>query len=302
MLIVKMLKTSKWPVLILGLCVIGLAILVAPKVWAANFPPEQSSGSIGLQGTIASPPPKQAATIATPVNGASFNNIPITINGLCPSGLLIKIFSNNVFVGSEQCDHGSYSIQIDLFAGQNDLVARDYDALDQAGPDSNTVTVTFNDALTAQFGSRVSLTSPYAKRGVDPGSTLSWPIIISGGNGPYAVSVDWGDGAPTTLLSQPFTGTINITHIYKTAGVYTIIVKATDVNGTEAFLQLVGVANGAVQSSASAKSGGNTAPPQAEWWPALAMIPLILAAFWVGQRHELFTIRRQLEKSRGRDR
>ena len=107
----------------------------------------------------------------------------------------LKIFSNNVFIGSTTCRGGSYTLQTTLFAGANALVARVYDALDQTGPDSNTVNVTYNDAQFAQFGTVVSLTSLYARRGVNPGTSLSWPLILSGGVGPYAVSVDWGDGS-----------------------------------------------------------------------------------------------------------
>ncbi len=59
------------------------------------------------------------------------------MSGICPGDLLVKIFKNNVFAGSVQCKNGSYSIVIDLFSGQNELVARVYDALDQPGPDSN---------------------------------------------------------------------------------------------------------------------------------------------------------------------
>ncbi|HVX24242.1 MAG TPA: PKD domain-containing protein [Candidatus Saccharimonadales bacterium] len=266
--------------------------------WAANqFPDETSSGSIGLQGTISTAPPKRGATITVPSNGASFTTVPITVSGLCPSKLLVKIFANNVFVGSTICKNGSYSLRVNLFDGQNDLVARVYDALDQAGPDSNIVKVTFNDVQFARFGTRVQLTSNYAERGAPPGQELDWPIILSGGNGPYAISVDWGDGGPTDLMSRQTSGTFNVKHTYKTAGVYNVIVKATDKNGGEAFLQLVAVATGATQNNA--KGNGSTAVRvEVLWWPALAMLPLIFATFWVGRRHELYTLRKQLEKSR----
>ncbi|HEY4963118.1 MAG TPA: PKD domain-containing protein [Candidatus Saccharimonadales bacterium] len=291
-------KISRWLVAF-SLLISTMTFGFSQTAFAANFPPESSNGSVGLQGTISTAAPTHGATITTPVNGASFSSLPVTVNGLCPNGLLVKLFANNVFIGSVNCSNSSYSLQVDLFAGQNDLVARVYDALDQAGPDSNTVIVTFNDAQSLQYGSRVALTSPFAKEGANPGSTLTWPIIISGGSGPYAISVDWGDGSPTSLISQPFTGTLNITHVYKTAGVYTIIVKATDINKTEAFLQLVGVANGAAQSNTNGNAKNNTTlKVEVLWWPAVAMLPLIFAAFWIGQRHELFSLRKQIEKTR----
>ena len=279
-----------------------VAVLPLARVSAANqFPDQSSSGSIGLQGTISTAPPKTGATITAPGNGASFNALPITVSGLCPKGLLVKLFSNNVFVGSTQCDTGSYSLQVDLFSGQNDLVARVYDALDQAGPDSNTVIVTFNDANFVLYGTQVLLTSIYAERGAPPSQELSWPILLSGGTAPYAISIDWGDGTPTDLMSQPTAGGFTIKHIYKSAGVYKVIVKATDKNGDTAFLQLVGVATGAVQASAGGKSGSSSVRTIVIWWPCLLMLPLIVAAFWAGRRNELYVLRKKLEKSRDKE-
>ncbi|HEX4774686.1 MAG TPA: hypothetical protein VH234_04165 [Candidatus Saccharimonadales bacterium] len=256
------------------------------------------SGSVGIQGVIPSPPPSRGATISVPGSGAVFTNIPITVSGLCPTGLLIKIFDNNVFVGSVVCAGGSYSVPVDLFNGQNQLVVRDYDALDQSGPDSNTVIVTFNDAQFLAFGTRISLSSAYAERGAAPGTELDWPILLSGGTGPYALSVDWGDGTSPDLSSQPSSGTITIKHTYKVAGVYRVIVKATDKNGEEAFLQLVGQATGAIQSNTTAKGSTELVKTTVIWWPCLLMLPLILAAFWTGRRHELYSLRKSLEKAR----
>src|SRR5579862_8573775 len=149
---------------------LGLILLLAVPALAEAANPPPQSGSVGLEGTISTAPPTHGATIAVPGNGAVFTSVPITVSGLCPTGLLVKIFDNNVFVGSTLCAHGSYSLQIDLFSGRNDLIARVYDALDQAGPDSNTVTVTFNDAQFLQFGPQLTLTSAYAERGAPPGS------------------------------------------------------------------------------------------------------------------------------------
>lgn len=287
------------PLTLLIVFIVSLVLFLSwHKTYASNFPPQTSDGSIGLQGTISTAPPSKGATITTPVNGAVFSSLPITVNGLCPDNLLVKLFSNNVFIGSTQCTNNSFSLQVDLFPLQNELIARVYDSLDQAGPDSNTVTVTFNDAQTVQFGSRVVLTSSFAREGVNPGSVLTWPIIISGGNSPYAVSVDWGDGSPSTLLSEASPGTFNIVHTYKNSGVYNVVIKATDTNKTEAFLQLVAVSNGAAQSNSSSNANNTSLKVEVEWWPAVAMLPLVFASFWIGQRHELYTLRKQLERNR----
>ncbi len=299
-------QAASWLSGFAGLCLCTL-VLSTPLASALGSQQNPQSGSVGLQGTVASPPPTQAATIGVPGNGQTFTSMPITISGLCKTGLLVKVYSNNIFVGAAYCVGGSFSLQANLFSGRNDLVARVYDSLDQAGPDSNTVSVTFNDVQFAQFGTRVTLTSSFAQLGADPGKELDWPIILSGGFGPYAVSTDWGDGTSPTLQSELFPGNITVKHVYNSAGIYKVIVKATDKNGTVAFLQLVGVANGKVSQSvtggaAGASSGTGTGLSTTKtniiWWPMLLLLPLIFSSFWLGRRHELFSLRKQLERSR----
>jgi hypothetical protein len=289
--------------LFLGLSLLAAMLLPGTALAAGQFPPETALGSIGLEGIISSAAPTQGPTITTPSNGASFNTIPITVAGLCPGKLLIKVFDNNVFMGSTLCTNGSYRLQINLFSGQNQLVARDYDALDQAGPDSNTVTVTFNDAQFAEFGTHVQLTSDYAERGAPPNQELDWPVNISNGTAPYAISTDWGDGSPTDLMSVAAPGGLTLKHTYKAAGVYKMIVKATDKNGGTAYLQLVAVSTGAITSNSTqgGKNGSGLIVTKVLWWPAVAMLPLIFGAFWVGRRHELYSLRKQLEKSRDQE-
>lgn len=294
-----------WAALALVIMVCSMSSVVE----AASPPPQNpQTGSVGLEGTISAPPPTQGAVINNPSNGRSFSSLPITVSGTCPTKLLVKLFSNNIFIGAQVCTGGAFSIQVDLFNGGNDLIARVYDELDQGGPDSNTVHVTYDDANNGGFESRVSLTSDYARKGANPGQTLVWPIILSGGSGPYAISIDWGDGKPATLKSQTFPGTFDVSHVYDAAGVYRIIVKATDSKGSTAYLQLVGVANGAVAGSASSGSGSGGASKvititktQMVIWPSLITIPLILLTFWIGRRYELLSLRKRIENSASGD-
>ena len=277
--------------------VMAAVLLVAPAVYAQSQNPQD--GAIGVQGRLSAPPPTVGATISFPSNGQGFNTLPVTVSGICPNDLLVKIFKNNVFAGSVMCANGSYSLVIDLFNGQNELVARVYDALDQAGPDSNVVTVVYTDSRSGT-ASRVSLTSNFAKRGANPSETLVWPIILSGGNGPYAISVDWGDGKTPDLISRPFPGTFDIEHVYDSPGIYNIIVKATDANGGVAFLQLVGVANGALSQDSGGQAATDSGAAQAQttilWQPAALLIPLILFTFWLGKKYELKMLKKRIEQ------
>ncbi len=285
-----MIRTAKNTLL---LAVSALTLLVVAVPVSAQV---QEGGSVGLEGRISSEPPKQGATISFPRDGTASNNQTTTVSGICPSGLLVKVFRNNVFAGSVMCVNGSFSLQIDLFPGRNEIVVRVFDDLDQAGPDSNVVVVNL-PMDTIASPNRVTLTSTFAKRGANPGQTLTWPITLSGGNGPYAITVDWGDGKTEDIISQAFPGTFNITHVYDSPGVYNIIVRATDRNGVLAFLQLVGVANGPAGQ-------GNTADSKDEasaitrtrvlWQPAALALPLIVLASWLGGRYVIRILRKRL--------
>jgi hypothetical protein len=229
-----------------------------------------------------------------PGNGQSFSSLPITVSGFCVNNTTVEIYKNNVFAGSTPCQNNSYRLQIDLFDGRNDLIAREYDDLNQAGPDSNTVTVNFSSPVPA-LGPRVTLTSEFSKRGANPGSILNYPVSLSGGTGPYAISVDWGDKTKTDLFTQQVPGLLNLQHTYAQSGVYNIIIRATDANGNAAFLQVVGIGNGPIQKTGSTASGIITSEKtKIIWWPILVLFVMMIIAFFIGRRQQLEAIRRRL--------
>lgn len=280
------------------LSIVGLTCLVALTFFGTSVSAvTQQPGSVGIEGRIPSNPPTQAPTITIPSNGQSFSSLPITVAGRCTTGLLVEIFKNNVFAGSVVCTNGSYSLKIDLFSGRNDLIARAYDDLNQASPDSPTVSVTFNDGL-PNTGPRVSLTSVYAKRGANPNANLNWPLTLSGGAGPYAVSVDWGDKTSPDLFSRQAAGDFDIQHTCGQSGIYNVTVKVTDTNGSTAFLQVVAICNGSIQQSATPSGAGNTTSKSTLGWVFWAVvglfIPILLSSFWLGKQHQLQTIRDRL--------
>ncbi len=280
-------------------CLITLGSNI-PSVYAVVNP---QNGAVGLEGTINGPPPSVGATITTPGNGQSFTTLPITVAGLCPSGLLIKVYDNNIFAGSTECTNGSYDLKISLFDGTNSLISIDYDALNQQGPNSNNVTVSYTSAQFASFGTQLTISSNYSQLGSSPGTQLSWPININGGTSPYALSIDWGDGTPSKLMSVSSAGPLSLTHTYQLAGTYTVTVQGTDKNGQPAFLQVVSVISGPVQRLASSSSTSSTSKTEIitiSIWAKIAMLCLlilIIIAFWVGRRYELIAIRRKIEKS-----
>ena len=260
------------------------------------------NGSVGIQGTVTAPPPATAPIISIPCSGANISRSPVTISGICDSDLLVKVFKNGVFGGSVQCQNGSYSMSMDLFNGRNDLIAKQYDLLDQESPSSAIVSVLYSDNLPNETSvQRITLTTNFAKKGVNPGQKLIWPFAISGGAGPYAITVEWGDGE-NSLISIANPGEFSIDHSYKNPGSYTVIVKAVDSTGKTALLQVVAITNGELSQVGTTKNGSSNSTTDSAktttrilWQPAAIMIPFIASTFWLGKRYAIYRLRKKIE-------
>lgn len=286
-----------------GAYLLALFVLVQPAGAINQLPtPDPIPGSYGLAATKTQEAPTSAATITTPGNGASFSSSPITVAGTCTSELLVQIYNNGVMVGSVMCENGSFSMQASLFAGVNEFTAIMYDDLEQAGPTSNIVTVNYTDSNITAFGQLITLTSSYGRRSAPVNSELTWPLQLTGGLGPYAFSIDWGDGESAELKSQSLAGLVTIAHNYKRAGIYNVNVRVTDVNGLSAFLQVVAVSSGKVDGAAGA--GGTTedttgvAQTQILWVPAVVSLGLLLPTFWLGRRSQIVSLHNKMLKER----
>lgn len=293
---------SQWALpAIAGMCLLILLACTQSANALTPIPePDPQPGSYGLEATKRQPPPTRAPSIATPGNGGSFTTSPITVTGICQTDLLVQVYNNDVMVGAVICKGGSFSLKVSLFAGKNELSAIMYDDLGQPGPKSKVVTVTYNNAQFTSFGELITLTSSYGRRSAAAGSPLRWPLQLSGGTGPYAFSLDWGDGSSTELKSQPITGLLTVAHTYKKAGIHQANVRVTDVNGVSAFLQVVAVANGKVDTPAATeddKSDG-ASKPTVLWIPTAVSIAFLIPAFWLGRLSQLTSIRNKMLKER----
>ena len=260
--------------LLLGTFLILCALLSAKLVLA-----ESQSGSVGLSGKVVASAPSEAPVISVPADQSHFEESPITVSGICETDLLIKIYINEIFSGSVMCVNSKFSLEVDLFAGENEIVARAYDNLDQAGPDSKTVTVYFDASI-----SDLRLTSDYARQSVDPREILTWPVTIAGGSAPYAVSIDWGDGR-TSLKSLLKAGEFEIEHAYLYSGIYKVVVRAVDVDGNRTVLQLVAVSKG-VSTAPSTEPASDKPKEVVLIQPMVIFITFMISTFWLGKRYE----------------
>lgn len=302
-MIYKIRLSAQWALSItIGICLLALFIFIRPTAALTPIPtPAPKPGSYGIEATKKQPPPTQGATITTPGNGSSFATSPVTVNGICPKGLLVQVYNNGVMVGAVMCTSGTFSVQVSLFAGTNELSAIVYDDLDQPGPISNIITVTYTDTKFTAFGALVTLTSSYGRRSAPVGTSLSWPLQLSGGTGPYAFSIDWGDGTKPELKSHALAGVVTINHVYKKAGIYTVNITVTDANGVSAFLQVIAVSSGKVDGTPAAETDANaktTPRPEILWIPTIVSFALLAPAFWLGRQSQTVSLRNKMLKER----
>jgi hypothetical protein len=301
MIIGKIKRLLKMPKLALVVSLLsGAAVLIIACPALAVVNPQ--NGSIGVEGNISSVAPTSPATISTPSPGQVLSSNPVTIAGVCKNGLLIEIYDNSIFSGSVACSGGSYSLQIDLFNGVNNLVAEDFNLQNQQGPNSSTVSVTFNGGPFTTFTSQLIFTTDYARRGAGVNQQISWPISVSGGTPPYAISVNWGAGSKATVLSQSIAGSLSLTNIYTSSGTYEITFQGTDKSNDTAFLQTVAIISGpAAQSSGAAASASATPPSTKITTQAIISFIVIIImlpfSFFLGRRHQIYTLRKRLEES-----
>lgn len=292
-----------WTLLaVMGACLLTLFVFARPTGAINQLPiPDPIPGSYGLAATKVQEPPTQGARITTPGNGSSFSNSPIRVSGICPNDLLVQVYNNGVMVGSVVCSNGSFSLEVSLFSGTNELTAVVYDSLEQAGPTSNKVTVNYTDTQFSAFGQLITLTSSYGRRSAPANSQLTWPLQLTGGTGPYAFSISWGDGSKAQLMSKSLAGLVNIAHTYEKAGIYQVNVTVTDANGVSAFLQVIAVSSGKVDAlvpNTGVDDGSQRIVYVWVWIPAVVALVLLPAAFWLGRRSQLVSIHNRMLKER----
>jgi len=266
----------------------------------AQTSPGPEARSVSLTGKVPGPPPNTAATITSPISGQGFGESPITVSGNCPPGTLVEILKNNIFGGSTVCTNdGRFELQVDLLIGNNDLVARVYNTLNQPGPNSAVVSVSYN-ALPPQAAgidpldfnrNRLLINTDSVYRGTFINEKLAMPIEVIGGTPPYAVEVKWGDNEESIIPrnnNQPFTAT----HVYKRPGTYQVILQATDSAERVAFLMVAVIINGQPPEAVTAGSDGQASTIEAVsrqlamMWPLYGMASTAVLSFWLGEKRE----------------
>jgi hypothetical protein len=209
---------------------------------------------IHITGKVAAPPITTPAQTTDPTDGQTFTTSPITIQGTCPANSYVEIFRNNVMSGVVNCTGGNFQLSISLVPGSNTLTPHVFNITDDEGPVGNSITINYQPPAPPIISSGSStpsstgqvklapltLKTDFSYKGYEVGQTVNWTAEVNGGQQPYLINIDWGDGI-NDVMTVKKAGSFDISHKYEkdvaSQTTYTIKLKATDSLAQEADLQ-----------------------------------------------------------------
>jgi hypothetical protein len=252
------------------------------------------------------PVPTSIPEILSPLDGAVLTSLPVPVTGTCEAGpgYFIKLFRNGVFAGSGICqNNATFSIDVQLFPGNNTLIAHSANGANIEGPESSSITVTYYPPAPAAIttpqtkapGNAFYVSPEYFLLASNTGEEVSESFKFLGGTKPYRMTIIWGDGYSDTKENIN-ADTVAFKHVYKSrANIredFTINVKANDAGNQFATMQLFAVMN---DPAIGAQIINKPVEPAGVYrniilrnlryaWPAYIVLLLMGLCFYIGER------------------
>ncbi|HTE58335.1 MAG TPA: hypothetical protein VK694_06330 [Verrucomicrobiae bacterium] len=291
---------TSWPFVVLLLLMVGVVLVQATY--------QARAADMAVTATAEGPVPTVPAVITDPQAGAAVTDMPIQVAGTCQAPYVVRLYRNQVFSGSAQCQtDNTFRILTDLFEGRNELEARIFNFADQEGPAPAKIIIMYDppsdsppsgtvDESSGEIQEPFLLTTDQFFKANQDKTRIDWTFGITGGTGPYVAEVDWGDGDKSTAKGLE-TNSFSVSHEYtkKSAAraYYKMQVTATDTSDHTAHLQVFAVLNYSVETGGGGGlSAGpiSTIPPPAGMsqnvtyiWGAYTATSLMAISFWLGQ-------------------
>lgn len=221
-----------------------------------------SAENIVVTASINAPIPTIPSQITGLSNNFTTSEPLLNVSGTCQilvPATIVQINNNGQVVGSAPCDtSGNFNLAITLVNGPNLLIVKTTNVTNNFGPDSGALTVFYNPPTVPVItpidnptninavpaNSREDTAVPDITAGpfivYNPSKEFTWTITLSGGETPYTVTIDWGDGTAETFTNLP-AGKLELSHKYSGTKKYEVIVGVTDVLGVKTVQSFVAV-------------------------------------------------------------
>jgi hypothetical protein len=315
-------KHTSHGILFLILIFLGIVLFMA----LASLTAAGIGRQVQIGATVLGAPPVTGAKITTPLKKSKAKRALMSVQGSCPTDNVVAVYKNGVSAAATTCTNNAFAVTVQLSKGANTLQAQNYDALNQPGPATEQVEVAFEPDTEQEVAQPVvneptdiiideqipTLPAPAPQptehpcyeepiqtgeplptvgllcvtRNIFVGERLELPIVIAGGIGPYALSVDWADDTDAELYSFEKPGRHVIGHTFAKITVRSISLKLVDGNGAAYQTQAVVSVN--KNDATGTTDQENPIVEVAETFLLEASVPVywtvlaLFAGFWVG--------------------
>lgn len=300
-------------------------LLIVFGVALAGISNTVSAESYVVSARIAAPIPGTSAQITNPIDSSQIDSANIVISGTCPvitPAIIVTIYNNGSYIGSAGCSAaGVFSGSFSLTYGANVLIPKIVTITNDAGPEGSAITVNYPQPASPPTStptrpstpaqSPSAPTSPVLSVKTDapfllikPNQSLVWTVVISGGESPYTITVDWGDGNKKTYAATT-AGEQNLEHIYTTTKNKIIRISVRDATGKEVYTTVAGVTFQQQNSGSVAgviATGDGTYISLINIWILYALIMALVPLLWLEARHRKLIVvvsrRRKIKRVR----
>lgn len=300
-------KHTSYRGLFVVMAVFGLSLFFVAKTVGAD--------SYVVNARVAAPIPTIAANITSPLSQTTVNSPNIIISGTCPiisPAIIVVLYKGVNVLGSASCTIlGQFSGTFSLTEGINTIVPKIVTITNDFGPDGPAANITYKQPVIEPAPATKSVASSSQTTGVTipPSNELLvktespflifkqdqsfvWKINIAGGQSPYTVLVDWGDGNKSTYAANS-AGDQVLEHIYKQNKNMLVRVSVRDASGKEVYTTVAGVT--IRQQSTPLVSGisqvaASNSLPIAKLWIIYSLTVVMIFSFWLGARGHNSTV------------
>ncbi len=272
-----------------------------------------SADSYVVSASVAAPIPTVPAQITSPLSQATLTSQNIVISGTCPiivPAIVVVLYQGPTMMGSAGCSvTGEFSGTFSLNPGSNVITPKVMTITNDFGPDGPAHTLIYQppvlpdtkpptqqtpttinkpEQATPSAAGSLQIKSDMPILAFKQNESFVWKIAINGGQSPYTIVVDWGDGTKSTYAANS-AGEQALEHIFKINKNTLVRISVKDATGKEVYTTVAGVTfrqqitpavNGISQAAADPLFS------LARLWIIYGLTLLMIAAFWLGSRRQ----------------
>lgn len=294
-------KHTSYRGLFLVMVVFGLCLMAVAKTANAD--------DYVVNARVAAPIPTIAAQITSSSTQSVISSPNIVISGTCPiinPAIVVVLYNGTNMLGSAGCSvDGLFSGTFSLSSGTNVITPKVMTITNDFGPIGQPVTIIYqlpaeitpttinptikssttpaktpSDPQTITQELQIKTDAPIIA--IKPNESFVWKINIIGGQSPYSILVDWGDGSKNSYTANS-SGEQTLEHTFKKNKNTIIKVSVKDASGKEVFTTVAGVTftqtvtplvNGASQFVNSKQL------PLTTYWLMYGLLLIVIMVFW----------------------